>query len=146
MLPASASTAATVRTSLEQTINGLHTAVQGICELRNQCGFASHGAGEPRPALEAVQALLAAEAADAIVGFLHRVHRQDRTPPTPPGLSFDTNTAFNDHVDATHGPIRIFDSEFRASEVLYQLEPETYRISLAEFGTNEDATGMEPSP
>ncbi len=145
MLPASASSAATVRASLEQTISGLHTAVQGICELRNQCGFASHGSGEPRPALEAVQALLAAEAADAIVGFLHRVHRQDRTPTTPPGPRFDTNTAFNDHVDETYGPIRIFDSDFRASEVLHQLEPETYRISLAEFGTNEDATGMETS-
>ena len=27
---------------------GLSTAIQGICELRNQCGFASHGSGTPR--------------------------------------------------------------------------------------------------
>ena len=131
-LPPAASDADEVRKSLKQTLVGLSTAIQGICELRNQCGFASHGAGEPRPAMEAVQALLAAEAADAIVGFLHRVHRQDRTPP-PAGPSFDDSGPFNDHVDETFGPVRVFDVEFRASEVLFRMEPETYRIYLAEF-------------
>lgn len=131
-LPPAASDATEVRNSLNKTLAGLSTAIQGICELRNQCGFASHGAGEPRPDMEAVQALLAAEAADAIVGFLHRVHQQDRTPP-PAGPSFDDSGPFNDHVDETFGPVRVFDVEFRASEVLFRMEPETYRIYLAEF-------------
>ena len=139
-LPATASDAAEVRKSLAQTLTGLNTAIQGICELRNQCGFASHGAGEPRPVMEAVQALLAAEAADAIVGFLHRVHRQDRTLPPPTGPTFDENGPFNDHVDETAGPVRVFEIEFRASEVLFRMEPDTYRIYLAEFdGNNADA-------
>ncbi len=132
-LPATASDAAEVRKSLQQTLVGLNTAIQGICELRNQCGFASHGSGEPRPVMEAVQAHLAAEAADAIVGFLHRVHRQDRTPPTAPGPTFDDNGAFNDHVDESFGSFTVFDVAFRASEVLHRMEPETYRIYLAEF-------------
>ena len=79
-LPTPASGEAAVRRSLAQTLNGLHTAIQGVCELRNACGFASHGSEGPRPVLETVQALLAAETADAIVGFLHRVHRQERLP------------------------------------------------------------------
>lgn len=137
-LPVEASGAAEVRQSLLQTLNGLHTAIQGICELRNRCGFASHGSGSPRPAMESVQALLAAEAADAIVGFLSRVHRQDRTPPFPPRASYEDNSAFNDSVDEAHGMIRIFELEFRPSEVLYQMEPETYRVYLTEFDT-EDA-------
>ncbi|WP_374425433.1 abortive infection family protein [Paracoccus sp. (in: a-proteobacteria)] len=146
MLPPTAAAAASVRASLDQTIGGLHTAIQGICELRNQCGFASHGAGEPRPIMEAVQALLAAEAADAIVGFLHRVHRQDRTPAPPAGPSFDDSGPFNDHVDETFGPVRVFDVEFRASEVLFRLEPDTYRIYLAEFdGTNAEADAHAPA-
>jgi hypothetical protein len=106
-LPATASAAAEVRRSLQQTLAGLSTAIQGICELRNQCGFASHGSGGPRPVMEAVQALLAAEAADAIVGFLHRIHRQDRTPPPAPGPTFGDNGAFNDpcgrDLRAVHG-------------------------------------------
>jgi hypothetical protein len=143
-LPPTASDAAKVRESLRKTLGGLSGAVQGICELRNECGFASHGSGEPRPVMEAVQALLAAEAADAVVGFLHRVHRQDRTPPPPPEPSFDDNGPFNDHVDETHGPVRVFEVEFRASEVLFRMEPETYRIYLAEFDGN-DADAAAPA-
>ena len=142
-LPVAASDAAGVRKSLEQALGGLSTAIQGICELRNQCGFASHGAGERRPAMEPVQALLAAEAADAIVGFLHRVHRQDRESSSPAGESFDENGPFNDYVDEASGPVRVFEVEFRASEVLFRMEPETYRIYLAEFdGDNSDAEAL----
>lgn len=132
-LPPEATSDVEVRKSLAQTLNGLHTAIQGICELRNRCGFASHGSGNPRPAMESMQALLAAEAADAIVGFLSRVHRQNQTL-TPSSLAlYDANTVFNDSVDEVHGIIRIFDAEFRPSEVLHYMEPETYRVYLAEF-------------
>jgi hypothetical protein len=140
-LPATASGEAEARESLTRTLNGLSTAIQGVCELRNRCGFASHGSGNPRPAMESVQALLAAGAADTIVGFLHRVHRQDRTLPPSPRALYDANPAFNESVDEAHGPIRIFESEFRPSEVLFQMEPESYRIHLAEYG--EDAEGAE---
>jgi len=136
-LPAKAADAAETRKSLAQTLSGLSTAVQGVCELRNACGFASHGADGPRPAMETVQALLAATTADAIVGFLHRVHTQDRSMPPDPTPNFGENEQFNEHVDAAHAAIQIFESEFRASEVLFQLEPETYRIYLAEFVTEE---------
>jgi hypothetical protein len=138
--PPSASGAAEARESLKRTLNGLSTAIQGICELRNQWGFASHGSGNPRPPMEAVQALLAAEAADAIVGFLHRVHRQDRTP-TARALAYGEHPEFNDHVDDAHGMMRIFESEFRPSEVLFTLEPESYRVYLAEFETGEENDG-----
>ncbi len=137
-LPATASGEAKIRESLNRTLSGLSTAVQGICELRNQCGFASHGAGTPRPAMESVQALLAAEAADTIVGFLHRVHRQDRTPTPAPQVLYETNSAFNDAVDEAHASIQIYDAEFRPSEVLFQMEPETYRVYLAEFDTDAE--------
>lgn len=145
-LPSTASGEVDVRDSLKRTLGGLSTAIQGICELRNQCGFASHGSGAPRPPMESVQALLAAEAADTIVGFLHRVHRQDRTPPPAPRAQYDGNPEFNDSVDETHGAIRIYEVEFRPSEVLFQMEPESYRVYLAEFeATNEAATDSSQS-
>ncbi|MCE9594795.1 MAG: abortive infection family protein [Planctomycetes bacterium] len=144
-LPPTASGEAAVRDSLRRTLGGLSTAIQGICELRNQCGFASHGSGAPRPSMESVQALLAAEAADTIVGFLHRVHRQDRTPPPPLRALYDDNQEFNDSVDEAHGMIRIYDVEFRPSEVLFQVEPETYRVFLAEFDSEAPAEEVEVS-
>lgn len=147
-LPPAASGETEVRKSLLQTLNGLSTAIQGICELRNRCGFASHGSDQARPAMEATQALMAAEAADTIIGFLHRVHRQDRTPPTSPRAHYDANKAFNDSVDESQGPIRILETEFRASEVLFLMEPETYRIYAAEFveETEETAGHAEGAP
>jgi hypothetical protein len=94
--------------------------------------------------MESVQALLAAEAADTIVGFLHRVHRQDRTPPPSPRALYDDNAAFNESVDEAHGMIRIYDIEFRPSEVLFQMEPESYRVYLAEF--DAEAQDAEVTP
>ena len=138
-LPSTACDATKARKSLQKTLTGLSTAIQGICELRNECGFASHGSDGPRPVMEGVQALLAAEAADTITGFLHRVHHQDRTLVTAPRVSFDDNIAFNESLDETFGPFRIFEVEFRPSEALFTLEPETYRIYLADFDGGADS-------
>ena len=135
-LPETASDDAKARKSLEKMLAGMNTTIQGLCELRNQHGFASHGSDGPRPTMERVQALLAAEAADAIIGFLHRVHQQDRTP--SPELTFEKNETFNDHVDESFGSVVVFDLEFRPSEVMFQMEPESYRIYLAEFGGKSD--------
>lgn len=144
-LPAEASGEGEIRRSLAQTLNGLHTAIQGICELRNQCGFASHGSAIPRPAMESVQALLAAEAADAIVGFLHRVHLQDRTLPVSPPHGYADNPEFNESVDELHERVRIFDEEFDPSRILFEMAPEPYRVYLAEFSqqllSDETAVG-----
>ena len=72
-LPATASGEAETRESLARTLGGVSAAIQGVCELRNQCGFASHGSGNPRPGMESVQALLAAEAADTIASLADRI-------------------------------------------------------------------------
>lgn len=133
LLPVGESQAADVRRSVQQTLSGLNTSIQGICELRNQCGFASHGSSSSRPTLEWIQAWMAAETADTIVSFLYRLHRQDRTPTTSAETSYDEHPDFNESIDESHGMLRILDAEFRPSEVLFQMEPETYRIHLAEF-------------
>jgi len=92
--------------------------------------------------MEAVQARLAAQAADTIVGFLYRIHLQDRTLPTPRAL-YDDNSAFNEFVDEAHGLIQIFEVELRPSEVLFQAEPESYRVYLAEFNTEAESSEQE---
>ena len=81
----------------------------------------------------------AAETADTIIGFLHRVHRQDRTSPPTARAFFDDNFAFNESLDEAFGPFRIIEVEFRPSEVLFTLEPETYRIYFADFDGGADS-------
>jgi len=140
-LPVSASGEADVRKSLAQTLNGLHTAVLGVCELRNACGFASHGADGPRPAMEAVQALLAAGTADAIVGFLHRVHRQDRAQAGSKVMNYEENRKFNEYIDDTHERVQILKEYFDPSRILFELAPEAYRLYLAEYLPDDHADG-----
>jgi hypothetical protein len=135
-LPVTASTEVEARRSLAQTLSGLHTALQGVCELRNACGFASHGADSPRPVMEGVQALLAAQAADAIVGFLHRIHRQERNIPSDIRLEYDDNKEFNSYVDDANEQVRIFDLIYSASEVLFATDQEAYRDLLNDFEPN----------
>jgi len=139
VLPVSASGEAEVRKSLLQTLNGLHTAVLGVCALRNACGFASHGSDRPRPALEAVQALLVAETADTIVGFLYRAHCQDRTPLTSTIYRYEDNDEFNAYVDEAHDSVHIFEEDFQPSRILFEVAPVAYRLHLAEYAPEEDA-------
>jgi hypothetical protein len=133
ILPVTASGEATARRSLQQTLNGLHTALQGVCELRNAYGFASHGTGAARPLMESVQALLAAQAADAIVGFLHRVHRQDRSSLSSTRLHYDDHGEFNVYVDDANDQVRIFDLTYRPSEVLFVVDKDAYRDLLSDY-------------
>ena len=139
-LPPAASAEDKIRESLRQTLGGLSSAVQGICELRNRSGFASHGSGSARPTMESTQALLAAAAADAIVGFLYRAHTQDRS--LPRKLTFDSHGMFNEYLDETWGVFVVNELRFRASEILFQMDPEAYRVHLADFDSEDGRTAM----
>ena len=146
LLPVAASGEAEARKSLVQTLSGLHTALQGVSELRNAYGFASHGSDAPRPAMESAQALLVAQAADAIIGFLHRVHHQDRAIVAVVRLEYDGNSAFNTYVDEANDVVRIFDLGYRPSEVLYSVDKEAYRDLLSRFepeGDDSDANAAD---
>jgi hypothetical protein len=133
ILPVAASAEIEARKSLAQTLNGLHTALQGVCELRNAYGFASHGTAGPRPLMESVQALLAAQAADAIVGFLHRVHRQERQSTSNARLEYEGNEDFNSYIDDANEQVQIFELTYRASEVLFLVDQQAYRDLLAGY-------------
>jgi len=141
-LPASASAQVEARRSLQHTLSGLHTAVQGVCELRNNCGFASHGRERQRPPMEGVQALLAAQAADAIIGFLYRVHRQGR-PPSSVKFEYGDNPTFNGYVDEAYEPVRIFAFEYRPSEVLFSLDREAYRDALEDYEAEQEESDKD---
>jgi hypothetical protein len=146
-LPPAASDSVEARRSLEQTLGGLHTAVQGICELRNKCGFASHGSAQARPALESVQALLAARCADAIIGFLYQVHRDEQSVPRERPPQYEDNPGFNAYIDGANDPVRIFDFEYRPSEVLFAVDLQAYRGVLEEYfeePADEDCGGSNP--
>ncbi len=126
------------RKSLQQTLSGLNTALQGICELRNAFGFASHGSDGPRPVMEGVQAILVAQAADAIIGVLYRVHRQDLARPKTVKLTYEDNKTFNEWIDDQCEPVRILAlPAYRPSDVLFNVDKDAYRDLLREYEEEE---------
>jgi hypothetical protein len=127
------------RKSLEQTLNGLNTALQGVCELRNACGFASHGSDGPRPAMERVQVLLAVQAADTIVGFLYSAHAADLARLPVARLEFDDNPDFNEWIDNQSKMVQVLNlPPYRPSEVLFNVDQEAYRDLLAQYGDEDE--------
>jgi hypothetical protein len=123
LLPMAASGEATARKSLAQTVGGLRTALQGICELRNAYGFASHGTVGPRPSMGTAQALLVAQTADAIVGFAFEMHRGQK-PPTPARAG--PIETVDKVIDANYEPVSIADQPYAVSEALYSVDREAY--------------------
>jgi len=124
MLPTEESDEVEVRRSLNQTVSGLHTALQGVCELRNACGFASHGSADKRPELEAVQAILAAQTADAIVGFLYGLHRGSGAPSGR--LTQGRSTTVDAVLEHTFDPAVIAGQPYAVGEALFKVDNEAY--------------------
>ena len=133
-----------VSESLRKTAGGLQTVIQGICELRNAYGFASHGKGPSFQQLESVHALVVARATDVIVDFIFRVYREYSvfTPAKP--LTYEDNVEFNEYVDNNNEPVRIFNLEYSPSEVLFKVDPDAYYDLLLEFNDQSNAATAEP--
>lgn len=143
MLPVAAVGDPEAENRLARTLNGLHTALQGVCELRNAHGFTAHGSNKRTTEMESVQATLAAQAADAIVGFLFSAHRVERdgTQPKATGHS----RTIDKLLDTVFPTVDIAGQPYDVSEVLYATDREAYlavaasvdesRNVLAEFDT-----------
>ena len=122
-----------ISNSLQKTVRGLQTVVQGICELRNTHGFASHGKGPTFHQLDRAHALLVARATDTIVNFLFRAYQNysASTPQAP--LTYEDNAKFNQYIDENNETVRIFDLRYKPSEVLFRLDIQAYEDLLMQF-------------
>ncbi len=135
---------AEVTSSLKKTANGLLTAIQGLCELRNNEGMASHGRDAYAKNLDAVQAELSARTADIIVQFIWGVHRSYEPLPRQEGMVYDDHTDANEWVDDLHNPpVTIFGSPFKQSEILFYLDRESYRNALLQFQDEQEDNHVE---
>ena len=132
LLPRNHPYPAQARDSVVKTLRGMFQTVQGLCELRNSYGMASHGRDAFSARLGIRQATLAAHAADTIVSFLYRIHRDAlmRTPGTR--VYYEDHTDFNEAFDFEHETFRLGDLEFPPSRVLFHVDREAYRAALYE--------------
>src|SRR3954464_4691451 len=107
LLPRNHPDPARARDSVEKTIRGLLQTIQGLCELRNGYGMASHGRDGFSARLDLRQATLAAQAADTIVSFLYRIHRDALTQAPGARVYYEDYPAFNEAFDRDNETIRV---------------------------------------
>jgi len=133
LLPRNHPDPAKARDAVEKTIRGLLQTIQGLCELRNGYGMASHGRDGFSARLGLRQATLAAQAADTIVSFLYRIHR-DALMQTPGARVYYADHAdFNEAFDRDNDTIRLGELELLPSRVLFHADREAYKAALNEF-------------
>ena len=132
LLPRNHPHPAKARDSVEKTLRGMLQTIQGLCELRNNYGMASHGRDVFSARLGIRQATLAAHAADTIVSFLYRIHR-DALMETPGArVYYEDHADFNEAFDLENETFRLGNVEFLPSRVLFDVDREAYRAALYE--------------
>ena len=99
LLPRNHPDPAKARESVEKTLRGMFQTIQGLCELRNRYGMASHGRDAFSARLDIRHATLAAQAADTIVSFLYRIHRDALVQKPGARVYYEDHADFNEAFD-----------------------------------------------
>ena len=149
LLPPGHPNAAKARDSITKTLNGLHTTMKGLCELRNDYGLSSHGRDGMSPRLDLRHATLAAQAADTIVSFLYRIHRDALTQTPGTRVYYEDHDGFNEAFDLENDTIRLGNLEFLPSRVLFDVDREAYKATLNEYlaeGPRSDNPQYQAAP
>lgn len=140
MTPSGHPNAAKAQESIAKTLNGLNTTVQGLCELRNDYGLASHGRDGFSARLDLRQATLAAQAADTIVSFLYRIHRDALVQTPGARVYYEDHTDFNETFDRENEPILLGEVELLPSRVLFHTDREAYKTALNDWIAARDSS------
>jgi hypothetical protein len=146
LLPRNHPDPAKARGSVEKTIRGLLQTIQGLCELRNNYGMASHGRDGFSARLDLRQATLAAQAADTIVSFLYRVHRDALIQTPGARVYYEDYGDFNEAFDRDNESIHLGNLELLPSRVLFHADREAYKAALTEFIAERDGRGDGDEP
>jgi hypothetical protein len=143
LLPRGHPGGAGARECVEKTINGMLQTIQGLCELRNQYGLASHGRDAHSARMDLRQATLAAQAADTIVSFLYRIHRDSLSHTPGARVYYEDHTDFNEVFDRDNEPIKLGEIVLQPSRVLFHADGEAYKAALNEFIAVRDGDADE---
>ena len=146
LLPRNHPNPAKARDSVEKTIRGMLQTIQGLCELRNSYGMASHGRDVFSTRLDFRQATLAAQAAETIVSFLYRIHRDALRQSPGARVYYEDHPDFNEAFDSENELIRLGGLELLPSLVLFQVDLEAYKTALNDFIAERDGEGGDEGP
>ena len=141
LLPRNHPNPAKTRDSVKKTMRGMLQTIQGLCELRNDFGMASHGRDAFSARLDLRQATLAAQSADTIVAFLYRIHRDALRQTPGVRVRYEDQPDFNDEFDCDNELMRLGELELLPSYVLFHCDQEAYKTALNDFIAERDGGG-----
>ena len=132
------------------TIRLIGTAIANVGQqmgnFRNEIGTTAHGKtlDELKDRQEIVNSLTGEfllTSTELVCCFLiESFEAENPLAPTKREVEFDDNPEFNDYWDTTYGEVKMGNFSFAASAVLFNLEPKSYRIALAEFESTINET------
>jgi hypothetical protein len=111
--------------------------------LRNQIGATSHGRPleeleKRKEAINKATSEFLLFSTELVCTFLIQLFETDNPLALiEPEIIYEDNQDFNNSFDDTYGEIQIGNFTFSPSEVLFKVEPESYRIALEEFNSKE---------
>lgn len=130
--------------SSKMVIAGLATSFQGVCELRNTFGSASHGKDLFGVGASQVHRRLAVDATDTVCSCLLRLYKFSYSPSEQLRIQYEANPEFNSWLDESYQQAMIADFTFLPSDVLYNCDQVGYREMLIVFKEgNEEADPPE---
>ncbi len=118
--------------------------VNGIAELRNKFGAASHGDdGYFENPIEMTDAEMVANLADSMVGFLYRKHKADGDPELAQRIYYNDYPEFNSFLDLQYEGYHLQlgekgGIELSPSELIFQHDTSAYREMLLQYLSTEE--------
>lgn len=150
LLPRNHPDPAKAREPVIKTMRGLLQTIQGLCELRNNYGMASHGRDGFAARLDLRQATLAAQAADTIVAFLYCIHHDALAQAPGARVYYEDHADFNSAFDDANDVIRIGELKLSPSRVLFDADRKAYKEAVdgyvVERNGGGDASGSDEVP
>lgn len=121
----------------------LENAMSAIGTLRNEYCPLAHGRSSQHIPLDLVYAEFVAQQTDAILLFFLKLldHSYSLQPSI---ISYHENTELNEYIDEQHGSITIFEDNYLASDILFQMNQQKYQVATQEYAESlEEIGGQE---
>jgi hypothetical protein len=116
--------------------NNIEAAVQGIGELRNDFCPLAHGKSNTHISLDVSYAEFIAHQTDSLISFIYELRQNYLT--IKPDNEIVADPEFDEYINDEFESVTIIDDIYLPSEVLFNVNPEKYKLSCELFKESEE--------
>jgi hypothetical protein len=116
--------------------NNIEAAVQGIGELRNDFCPLAHGKSNTHISLDVSYAEFIAHQTDSLISFIYELRQSYLT--IKPNVEVMADAEFDEYINEEFDSVTIIDDIYLPSEILFNINPDKYKLSCELFKENEE--------